>query len=177
MTFGSDDVVTLYYSTGSVSGSLTANSTTFTNTGGGSNLAFTSTASLSGGTNSFNLPISVPYTLLPSLVGNTSFGQVNIQAGTISSGTLSLNVLGTNTGNFYYEFPSGFTVGAGGTMAVGANVPVMVVSTLSDAGAVTFGGGDVVSFSSSTLSDAGAVTFGSGDVVTLYDSTVASAAA
>ena len=119
----------------------------------------------------------MPYTLVPSLAGNTSFDEVEIQAGTISSGTLSLNLLGTNTGNFYYEFPSGFTVAAGGTMAVGANVPVMVVSTMSDAGAVTFGGGDVVSFSSSTLSDAGALTFGSGDLVTLYDSTVASAAA
>ena len=34
-----------------------------------------------------------------------------------------------------YVFASGFTVAAGGTMAVGANVPVVVESTLSDAGA------------------------------------------
>ena len=67
----------------------------------------------------------MPYTLVPSLAGNTSFDQVEIEAGTISSGTLSLNLLGNNP-NFFYEFPSGFTVAAGGTMAVGANVPVSV---------------------------------------------------
>ena len=119
----------------SVSGSLTANGTTFTNQcGGNSYITFTSTATLSGGTNTFNLPIIVPYTLVPSLAGNTSFDEVEIQAGTISSGTLSLNLLGTITTNFFYEFPNGFTVAAGGTIAVGANVPITVVSTLSDAG-------------------------------------------
>ena len=69
------------------------------------------------------MPINVPYTLVPSLAGNTSFDQVYIESGTISSGTLSLNLLGTDTANFDYVFPNGFTVAAGGTMAVGANVP------------------------------------------------------
>ena len=119
-----------------VSGSLTANGTTFINGGGDSNITFTSTATLSGGTNTFNLPIYVPYTLVASLAGNTSFGQVYIEAGTISSGTLSLNLIGNNP-SMSYVFASGFTVAAGATMAVGANVPVEVGSTLSDAGAVT----------------------------------------
>ena len=101
----------LYDSATSVSGSLTANGTTFTNTGDGSTITFTPTATLSGGTNTFNLTINVPYTLVPSLAGNTSFDEVAIEDGTISSGTLSLNLLGTNTTNFYYEFPNGFTVG------------------------------------------------------------------
>ena len=65
-----------------VSGSLTANGTNFINGGGDSNITFTSTATLSGGTNTFNLPIYVPYTLVASLAGNTSFGQVYIEAGT-----------------------------------------------------------------------------------------------
>ncbi len=56
------------------------------------------------------MPIFVPYTLVPSLAGNTSFDEVAIEAGTISSGTLSLNVLGTTITNFSYEFLNGFTV-------------------------------------------------------------------
>ena len=89
------------------------------------------------------MPIYVPYTLVPSLAGNTSFDQVYIEAGTISSGTLALNLIGNNP-NMSYVFASGFTVAAGGTMAVGANVTVLVESTLSDAGAVTFSSGDQV---------------------------------
>ena len=34
----------------------------------------------------------------------------------------------TITTNFYYEFPDGFTVAAGGTMMVGPGVPITVVS-------------------------------------------------
>ena len=79
--------------TTSVSGSLTANGTTFINDGGGTNITFTSTATLSGGTNTFNLPISVPYTLVPSLAVNTNYlNDVNINPGTLPGGTLvSLN--------------------------------------------------------------------------------------
>ncbi len=156
VTFATGDQVTFYGSASSVSGSLTANGTNFINDG--ATITFTSTATLSGGTNTFNLPIYVPYTLVPSLAGNTSFDEVGIEAGTISSGILSLNLLGTNTANFYYEFPNGFTVGAGGTMAVGGNVPVTVVSTLSDAGNVTFSPGDQVTLDSSASSVSGNLT-------------------
>ena len=43
----------------------------------------------------------------PLAGGQYQLRPVEIAAGTISSGTLSLNLLGTNTANFYYEFPSG----------------------------------------------------------------------
>ena len=144
----------------SVSGSLTANGTNFLNTGGGSYMTFASTATLSGGTNTFNLTINVPYNLVPSLAGNTSFDEVAIENGSISSGTLALNLLGTDTSTFYYEFPSGFTVAAGGTMTVGANVPPVVLSgsTLTDAGTVTFSAGNQLSMSSSVFSVSGSLT-------------------
>ena len=143
-TFSSGDRVNVdAYQEFAVSGGLTANGTTFIGGNGDSNITFASTATLSGGTNAFNLPIYVPYTLVPSLAGNTSFDQVYIEAGTISSGTLALNLIGSNA-NMSYVFPSGFTVAAGASMAVGPNVPVELASTLSDAGAATFSSGDRV---------------------------------
>ena len=160
VTFTSGDQLSLSGSVFSVSGSLTANGTNFLNTGGGSYMTFTSTATLSGGTNTFNLTINVPYNLVPSLAGNTSFDEVAIENGTISSGTLALNLLGTNTSNFYYEFPNGFTVAAGGTMTVGANVPPVVLfgSTLSDAGTVTFSAGNQLSMYGAVFSVSGSLT-------------------
>ena len=144
VTFSSGDQVTVGWDEEiAVSGSLTANSTTFIDGGNTANITFASSGTLSGGGNSFNLPIYVSYTLVASLAGNASLDEVYIEAGTISSGTLSLKLIGNNT-SMSYLFASGFTVGAGGTMAVGANVPVSVDSTLSDAGAVTFSSGDQV---------------------------------
>ena len=52
------------------------------------------------------MTINVPYNLVPSLAGNTSFDEVAIENGSISSGTLALNLLGTDTSTFYYEFPT-----------------------------------------------------------------------
>ena len=144
VSFSSGDQVTVGWDEEiAVSGSLTANSTTFIDGGNTANITFASSGTLSGGGNSFNLPIYVPYTLVASLAGNASLDEVYIEAGTISSGTLSLKLIGNNT-SMSYLFASGFTVGAGGTMAVGANVPVSVDSTLSDAGAVSFSSGDQV---------------------------------
>ena len=109
------------------------------------NLTFTSTGLISGATNTFNLPVIVPYTDVPSLAGNTSFDQVEISAATLSTGTLALNLLGTNATNFSYQFPNGFTIGSGGTLAVGPNVPGLTLGqTLSDAGTLTFSSGDLV---------------------------------
>ena len=100
VTFSSGDQVTFVSSAISVSGSLTANGTTFINgVRRRSNITFAPTATLSGGSNTFNVPVIVPYTLVPSLAGNTSFDVVVIEAGTVSSGTLSLNLLGTNAAN------------------------------------------------------------------------------
>ena len=160
VTFSAGNQLSMSSSVFSVSGSLTANGTNFLNTGGGSYMTFASTATLSGGTNTFNLTINVPYNLVPSLAGNTSFDEVAIENGTISSGTLALNLLGTDTSTFYYEFPNSFTVAAGGTMTVGANVPPVQLSdsTLTDAGTVTFSAGDQLSLSSSVFSVSGSLT-------------------
>ena len=157
MTFSSGDQVTLYGTDLSVSGTLTANSTTFV--ADSANITFASTAILSGGTNTFNMPIYVPYTLVPSLAGNTSFDQIEIVAGSISSGTLSLNLIGNNS-NMSYVFPDAFAVDAGGTMAVGANVQVLLNSelTFSDAGTMTFSSGDQVTLYGTDLSVSGSLT-------------------
>ena len=158
LTFASGDAVSLYYSAATVSGSMTANGATFTNTGGGSTITFTPAAALGGGSNTYNIPLVVPYTLVPSLAGNTSFYQVEIAAGTISSGTLALNLLGTNTASFSYQFLNGFTIGSGGTVAVGANVPILFESTITDAGALTFASGDAVSLYYSAATVSGSMT-------------------
>ena len=146
LTFSSGDIVTVDNPAQiAVSGSLSANGTTFNYNGGSANLNFTSTGLISGANNIFNLPVIVPYTDVPSLAGNTSFDQVEISAATLSTGTLALNLLGTNATNFSYQFPNGFTVGSGATLAVGPNVPGLTLGqTLSDAGALTFSSGDIV---------------------------------
>ena len=128
-----------------VSGSLSANGTTFNYNGGSANLNFTSTGLISGANNIFNLPVIVPYTDVPSLAGNTSFDQVGSAPPRFPPEPSSLNLLGTNTTNFSYQFPNGFTVASGATLAVGPNVPGLTLGqTLSDAGALTFSSGDVV---------------------------------
>ena len=146
LTFSSGDIVTVDNPAQiAVSGSLSANGTTFNYNGGSANLNFTSTGLISGANNIFNLPVIVPYTDVPSLAGNTSFDQVEISAATLSTGTLALNLLGTNATNFSYQFPNGFTIGSGATLAVGPNVPGLTLGqTLSDAGALTFSSGDIV---------------------------------
>src|SRR6185437_3828212 len=133
-------------------------STTFVQSGG-AYINFGSTATLGGGSNTFNLPVYVPYTLVPSLAGNTSFNQVEIESGAISSGTLSLNLIG-NTANMSYVFPGAFAVNAGGAIMVGANVPVTLNSqqTFSDAGNVTFSSGDQVTLYYTDLSVTGNLT-------------------
>ena len=166
----SGDQVTVAESDLSVSGSLTANGTEFINGGYGPNFTFTSTATLSGGSNSFNLPIYVPYTLVPSLANDTSFDQIEIEAGTISSGTLSLNLIGDNP-SMSYVFPYAFTVDAGASMVVGANLQVTMNSelTFSDAGMVTFSSGDQVLVDDTELSVSGSL-IASGDQVTVAES-------
>ena len=125
----------------SVTGSLTANGTNFLSTGGGSYITFGSAATLSGGTNTFELADYRTLHLVPSLVGNTSFDEVAIEMAP-SPAELSRWTLGTDTSNFYYEFPNGFTVAAGGTMTVRQRAAIQVDRPLSDAGNVTFTTGD-----------------------------------
>ena len=63
------------------------------------------------------------------------FHQIDINAGTLPSGIeLDLNLIGTNTTNLSYNFPSGFIGGVGGNaLAVGTNVPFQVLPPGRDA--------------------------------------------
>ncbi len=151
--FGSGDTVTLDGACcGStqqiaVAGTLTATDTTFnTNGTGTSNFAVSAAGQLEASNSTFNLPIYVPYVDVPFLANNASFQQVDIDAGTLLSGTLDLNLIGTNTSNLSYAFPGGFTVAPGATMAVGPNVPVFIEASqnFADNGTVSFASGDTV---------------------------------
>ena len=158
VTFSSGDQVTVYNTAISVSGSLTANGTNFINDGGAPSITFASTATLSGGSNSFNLPIYVPYTLVASLAGNTSFDQVYIEAGTISSGTLSLNLIGNNP-NMSYVFDSAASQWPLAERWWSVRTCRCWWSrTLSDAGAVTFSSGDQVTVYNTAISVSGSLT-------------------
>ncbi|MDB5349248.1 MAG: putative autotransporter protein, partial [Planctomycetota bacterium] len=157
-------------SSNSTGGTLSAVGTTFTGTGGyttsisvgaaGHFTAANSTFSLSSlslddssvygagdltGDN-FGMPIYVPYNDVKNLANNAKFTDININAGTISSGTLALNLIGINTANLRYVFPNGFTVGTGGTMNVAANVSVLVPfgQALTVNGTASFATGDTV---------------------------------
>ena len=132
----------------SVGGTLSATSTIF-NGYDSSNISVSSGGNLTPTNCTFNLPISVPYTVVPNLAGNVSFEQVNISSATLPGDTtLNLISLGTNTTNFYYIFPNGFNVALDATLAVGANVLVEIPGgqTLTDNGAVSFATGDTFSF-------------------------------
>ena len=133
-----------------VNGTLTANGTTFTG-GNASTITVNAAGIITPSGSTFNIPITVPYTDVPSLAGNVSFNQVLINNATLLSGTtLNLNSLGTNTANFSYVLPGGFTVAAGSTFAVGPNVPITLSpgQTLLDNGTVSFGSGDIVTLNS-----------------------------
>ena len=86
----------------------------------------------------------MPFNDVSALAGDTSFEQIEISGGTLSSGTVSLNSIGSITTNLSYVFLNGFTVASGATVAVGPNVPVSVAGgeTLSDAGTLSLAAGD-----------------------------------
>ena len=95
----------------------------------------------------FNMPIFVPYGDVQYLGNNVSFQQIEINAATLPSGTLNLNLIGTNTSDLSYVFPGGFTVASGATIAVGPGVPVIIdpaAQILTDNGTLTFAAGDTV---------------------------------
>ena len=108
----------------------------------------------------FNQPLFLPITDVPLLSAagggqreaDKSFQDIDIFAGTLASGqTLALNAIGTvSTANLRYVFPGGFTVAAGATLNVGANVPILVQAsqTLTVNGAMTLASGDTLSLSS-----------------------------
>ena len=113
-----------------------------------SSLDLTSNSVLNSGdltNNTFNMPIYVPYVDVPYLGNNASFTQIEINNGTIPSGTLNLNLIGTNS-SMSYVFYQSFTVGAGATVAVAPDVAVVLSagSTLTDNGTTSFASGDTV---------------------------------
>jgi hypothetical protein len=165
-----------------VGGTLTANDMTFTgssgtmtvNSGGRlvatnstfniSQLSFNNTSILDSGDltgNAFNTTLYLPYNDIQFLDGNASFQQININAGTLASGILDLDLIGTNTSNLNYSFPGGFTVASGATAAVGPNVALSIPpsETLTDNGTVTFASGDSVTLQSNCCGS-GAITVG-----------------
>ncbi|MDB5350298.1 MAG: dystroglycan-type cadherin-like domain repeat protein, partial [Planctomycetota bacterium] len=160
-------------SSNSTGGTLSAVGTTFTGTGGytanisvgaaGHFSAANSTFAITGlyldnasiygagdltGDN-FGMPIYVPYNDVKNLANNARFTDININAGTIGTGALALNAIGTNTASLRYVFPGNFTVGAGATVSVAPNLPVQILAgaTLTVNGTLSFGLGDVITFS------------------------------
>ena len=129
----------------------------------------------SGGTidpagTAFNVLLTVPYADVSELAANSnvSFEQIDIETGTMASGTLALNLMGTNTTGLSYEFPGSFTVGLGATLAVGPGVPVTVATgaTLTDDGMMTLAAGDTL-----TLAEACCYSYGEMVVAGALDTT------
>src|SRR5262249_22814630 len=106
----------------------------------------------SGGTitpasSTFNLPLIVPYGDVASLGSgnNVSFDQVEINAGTLASGELDLNQIGTNPSSLVYIFSGAFTIASGAAVAVGPSVAVDIAGgPLTDNGTLSFGNADTV---------------------------------
>ena len=96
----------------------------------------------------FNVPIYVPYNDIQYLGGNANFNDIEINAGSLSSGqSLNLDQIGTNTSSLQYVFSGGFTMASGATLNVGANVNALIQSQpLTDSGTLTFATGDTVDF-------------------------------
>ncbi len=134
-------------------GHLTASNSTFTLT----QLSLDNSSVLNKGDwqgNVFDTPVFLPYNDVQYLGDNASFDDIDINAGTISSGTLSFNQIGTNTSNLRYVFPGGFTVASGATLNVGVNVSVLIQQSqsITDSGTLSFANGDTVSFNAYAFS-------------------------
>ena len=115
-----------------VNGTLNATSAIFDITGSAINAPVTIIQVNPGGIitptgSTFSLPLFVPYNDVSTLAAgnNQSFDQIEIDAGTLSSGTVNLNQIGTSTTNLSYVFPAGFTIGAGATLTIGTGVSVV----------------------------------------------------
>ena len=76
----------------------------------------------------FKLPIAVPYTNVTSLAAgmNVSFDQIEINSGTLSTGNLDLEQIGTNTANLSYAFLNGFTIMPLNSLTIGSDVSVLI---------------------------------------------------
>ena len=95
----------------------------------------------------FNLPVYLPALDVPLLTPNQNFQDIDILAGSLTSGSLALNLIGTaSTAKLRYVFPANFSVQSGATLSVAANVNVLIQPgvTLTDSGTLNFGSGDTV---------------------------------
>ncbi len=147
LSFGTNDAVTLYSSSGygttaqivvSGGGDLKASGTTFAAGGNGtSQIVVNSDAALNAGDlvgNAFNLPLFIPAIDVQYLYGsannNLQFQNINIQPVNLTSGqSVALNAIGTqSTANLRYIFPSNLTIGHRGTLSVGPNVNVQIAN-------------------------------------------------
>ena len=170
VSFASGDTVTLDGNCCSsaeivVAGTMTAAGTTFSGTDGGGSVVVNSGGIITPTGSTFNVPLFVPYNDVPSLAAgnNVSFDQIEISSATLPSGNeLDLNLIGTNTTNLRYNFPGGFTVASGATLAVGTRVPVEFPpgQTLTDNGTLSFANGDTVTLNSNCCSSAAIVVAG-----------------
>ena len=192
LTFASGDTVTLGNTQIVVGGTMTATSDSFaTNNGnyftgiqvnaGGhlkatgssftlSQLSLNNSSVLNSGdltNDTFNMPVYVPYNDVQFLGNNAGFNDIEINAGTLSSGTLSLNRIGTNPANLPYVFSSGFTVASGATVNVGANVSALIQSQpFTDNGTLTFASGDTVTLGNTQIVVGGTMTAASDSFAT-----------
>jgi hypothetical protein len=103
--------------------------------------------------NAFDLPIFVPASAVPLLSAsgggsdNVRFQDINILAGTLVSGSLNLDAIGTGTtANLRYVFPGGFTIASDATVNVAPNVRISLSSNqaLTVNGAANFATGSTV---------------------------------
>ena len=142
-------------------GHLTAKNTTFDI----SQLSFNNTSVLNSGDlmgDTFNTTLFLPYNELQYLGDNTSFDQININAGILASGTLNVGLIGKVTTNLNYVFPGGFTVDSGATVAVGSNVALSIPAseTFIDNGTLSFATGDNVTLDGNCCGAPGEITVG-----------------
>ena len=170
LSFASGDTLTFGVSCCSaaeivVAGTLTAAGTTFTGTGESGTIVVNSGGIITPTGSTFNVPLIVPYNDVASLAAgnNVSFDQIEISSATLPSGNeLDLDLIGTNTANLSYVFPNGFTVGSGGNLVVGSNVPVQIPAgeTLTDDGTLSFASGDTLTLDGNCCSSAEIVVAG-----------------
>ncbi len=129
--------------------------------------------------NVFNLPLYIPAIDVQYLSGtgnnNLSFQDIDIQSDTLTSGqSVDLNAIGTQTtANLLYVLPGNFTIDQGATLAVGANVPVLIgpapygaTQTLTDNGTLTFAAGDTVTLNASAGYSTTQIVVGNGGLLT-----------
>jgi hypothetical protein len=142
LSLASGDVFTVNYgATVSVSSTLYSVGATFNNGGGGAKLTITSTGSIGGSNNLFNIPLYVPWNDVSALPGNISFDTVYISDATLSNGSLTLYPL--PGASFGYDFPGGFTFAQDTSLIVEPSVPCSVSGTLNVGGSMSLASGDV----------------------------------